>query len=163
MNVQSQDPRPYGLAPSTDEEDALISKALTVLARRLRQFGPSMGNVNTVRDYLTLHLAEAEKEYFGCLWLTTGHRLIHDDVLFIGTVDGAAVYPREVVKACLKNNAGAVIFYHNHPGGSLEPSKADHAITQKLKQALGMIDVSVLDHIIVAGAETYSFAAHGAL
>lgn len=89
------------------------------------------------------------------------HRVIAHEVLFRGSIDGAAVYPREVVKRALQLNAAAVIFAHNHPSGVLEPSLADRQITDKLKQALSMFDVRALDHFIIGKAGAYSFAEHG--
>ena len=93
--------------------------------------------------------------------LDTRHRLIEYREMFHGTIDSASVYPREVVKEALRLNAAAVILSHNHPSGSSEPSQADKVLTQRLKEALAMVEVRTLDHIIVAGAETVSFAEHG--
>jgi DNA repair protein RadC len=103
-------------------------------------------------------------EVFGCLWLDNQHRVLEFEELFHGTIDGASVYPREVVRAALRLNAAAVIFAHNHPSGVAEPSEADRMITQRLKQALNLIDIRVLDHFIVGdGDQAYSFAEHGLL
>ena len=98
---------------------------------------------------------------FACLFLDNQHRVIHLDQLFRGTIDGASVYPREVVKKALHHNAAAVIFAHNHPSGISEPSPADKQITEKLKQALALLDIRVLDHFIIADGQPYSFAEHG--
>jgi DNA repair protein RadC len=97
---------------------------------------------------------------FVCLFLDSGHRVIEYEELFRGTIDGASVYPREVVKRCLQLNAAAVIFAHNHPSGTNEPSQADRQITDKLKAALEMIDVRVLDHFIIGDGEPHSFREH---
>ncbi len=99
---------------------------------------------------------------FAVLLLDAQHYLIHYEELFRGTIDGASVYPREVVKPMLRHNAVAVIFAHPHPSGVSEPSEADHRITERLKQALALIDVRVLDHIVV-GKEAISFAERGSL
>ena len=116
-----------------------------------------------VKNYLTLSLALEEREHFHVLFLNNQHKLLLDDRLFSGTIDGASVYPREVVKRALQCNAAAVILAHNHPSGICVPSEADKGITDKLKQALSTIDIRILDHIIVGHMETYSFAEHGAL
>ena len=116
-----------------------------------------------VKNYLTLSLALEEREHFHVLFLNNQHKLLLDDRLFSGTIDGASVYPREVVKRALQCNAAAVIIAHNHPSGICIPSEADKSITDKLKQALSTIDIRILDHIIVGHMETYSFAEHGVL
>ena len=116
-----------------------------------------------VKNYLTLSLALEEREHFHVLFLNNQHKLLLDDRLFSGTIDGASVYPREVVKRALQCNAAAVILAHNHPSGICVPSEADKSITDQLKQALSTIDIRILDHIIVGHMETYSFAEHGAL
>jgi len=115
------------------------------------------------RHYLTSKLAPCEQEVFSCIYLNNQHAVIAYEELFYGTIDGANVYPREVVKACLKHNAAAVIFSHNHPSGITVPSIADKAITERLKAALATVDIRVLDHVIVGGANTYSFADNGLL
>jgi DNA repair protein RadC len=109
-----------------------------------------------------LKLATYEHEVFACLMLDNRNRVIAFRELFRGTIDGASVYPREVVKQALADNAAAVIFAHNHPSGATEPSQADIAITERLKKALALIDVRVLDHLIV-GDEVTSFAERGIL
>jgi DNA repair protein RadC len=112
--------------------------------------------------YLKLVMGHYEHEVFACLLLDSQHQLLHYQKLFDGTLNSASVYPREVIKCVLATNAAAVIFAHNHPSGNCQPSQADQHITQRLKKALALIDVSVLDHIIV-GSETYSMADHGQL
>jgi DNA repair protein RadC len=116
-----------------------------------------------VRDYLRIHFSGREYESFVALFLDSQHRVIEVEELFRGTLNQTSVYPREVVKAALKENAAAVIFAHNHPSGVAEPSKADEQLTQALKQALSLMDVRVLDHFIVAGASILSFAERGLL
>ena len=127
-----------------EERDALTSSELT-------------------RQYLRARLRHYEHEVFACLYLDNQHRVVKLEELFSGTIDGAAVYPREVVKRCLHNNAAAVIFAHNHPSGIAEPSQADIGITVRLKAALNTIDVRVLDHIVVGRCEAVSFAERGLL
>ena len=114
------------------------------------------------QTFLNLKLGYQQREVFVALFLDSQHRLIQYQELFFGTIDAAAVYPREVVKAALHHNAAAVIFSHNHPSGVSQPSQADIAITETLKKALNLIDVRILDHIII-GEETFSFAESGYL
>lgn len=114
------------------------------------------------KDFLRFKLGNYEREVFAVMLLDSQHKLIDYQELFFGTIDATSVYPREVVKTVLKNNAAAVIFAHNHPSGANEASMADKSITQRLKEALALIDVSVLDHIIV-GERVTSFAEQGLL
>lgn len=135
-------------------------------ARRLREsrWLPqqiSFSRPDTVRDYLDIQLAQREREVFCVLFLDTQHQLIACEELFQGTIDAAAVYPREVVKAALNHNAGSVILAHNHPSGVTTPSDADRRITSRLVEALGLIDCRVLDHFIVGQQQAYSFSEHG--
>jgi len=117
----------------------------------------------SVRDYLRLIFAGQEYESFVVLFLDAQNRLIEANELFRGTLTQTSVYPREIVKEALRQNAAAVIFSHNHPSGIPEPSKADEMLTSSLKQALSLVDVKVLDHFIVAGPATLSFAERGLL
>ncbi len=120
-----------------------------------------MNSPSAVRDSLRIHFSGREYESFVVLFLDAQHRLITTEELFRGTLTQTSVYPREVVKAALHHNAAAAIFAHNHPSGVSEPSKADEQLTQALKQSLSLVDVRVLDHFIVAGAEVLSFAERG--
>ncbi len=115
------------------------------------------------RRYLISRLRHHEREVFACLFLDNQHRLIQYEELFYGTIDGANVHPREVVKQVLRHNAAAVILAHNHPSGVSEPSQADRRITDRLRTALALIDVRVLDHMIVGDGEMTSFAERGLL
>jgi len=112
-------------------------------------------------EWLRLHCAGLDYEVFLVLYLDAQHRLITIEQLFRGTLTQTSVYPREVVKSALNRRAAALVFAHNHPSGVAEPSRADQALTQNLKTALNLVDVRVLDHFIVAGAQHYSFAEHG--
>lgn len=116
-----------------------------------------------VREYLQLSLARLPHEVFVALFLDAQNRLIAHDELFRGTLTQTSVYPREVVKHALARNAGAVIFAHNHPSGVAEPSRADEVLTRSLREALTLVDVQVLDHIVVAGSASVSFAERGLL
>ena len=115
------------------------------------------------REYLRARYRPMKSEVFSCLFLNNQHHIVRMEDLFQGTIDGAAVYPREVVRRCLELNAAAVIFAHNHPSGVAEPSQADIAITRRLKSALDTIDVRVLDHFVVGDPEVVSFAERGLL
>lgn len=115
------------------------------------------------RRFLQHHLGARQREVFSCLFLDSQHRLIRCEDLFKGTLDGAAVYPREVVARALQYSSAAVIFAHNHPSGVAEPSAADKRITERLQAALGLLDIRVLDHIIIGRGHEYSFAEAGLL
>ena len=115
------------------------------------------------RDYLRARFKNCESEVFSCLFLNNQHHVMELEELFRGTIDGEAVYPREVVKRALYHNAAAVIFAHNHPSGIAEPSAADIAITRKLKTAMQTIEVRVLDHLVIGAGEVISFAERGLL
>ena len=145
-------------------DDDIIESALKILESRIsyNSDSPSLTSPQASRDYVKLKLASYQHEVFACLFMNNRNRVITFEELFRGTIDGASVYPREVVKACLSHNAAAVIFAHNHPSGVAEPSVADERITKRLKDALALIDVRVLDHLIV-GEEVISFAERGLL
>lgn len=130
------------------------------LAERM-QAQNALTSPQTARDYLKFMLRDLPYEVFGCLFLDTKHRPIGFEELFRGTIDGASVYPREVVRAALAMNAAAVIAVHNHPSGVAEPSAADRALTDRLKAALALIDVRLIDHIVVGDGELVSFSERG--
>jgi DNA repair protein RadC len=143
-----------------------LQAVLELSHRHLRERldnGDALTNSDLTRDYLRARLSNYQHEVFACLYLDNQHRVLAMEELFRGTIDGAAVYPREVVKRCLHNNAAAVIFAHNHPSGVAEPSQADISITNRLRTALNTIDVRVLDHVVVGRAEVVSFAERGLL
>jgi DNA repair protein RadC len=142
------------------EEDRLIYDALDILQKRF-QDRTVLDSPESVRDYFTVWLTERKQECFVVLFLDTRHRVLEMKTMFRGTLDGATVYPREVVKEALRYNAGAVIFCHNHPSGVTEPSLADQAITRRLKEALGTIGIRVLDHFIVGGGNCVSMVERG--
>lgn len=130
--------------------------------RERMQRGDPLTDPDAVRFYLTAQLRDRHAEVFSCLFMDNRHRVIEYEELFYGTIDGASVHPREVVRKALKHNAAAVIFAHNHPSGVAEPSQADERITLKLKEALALIDVRVLDHFVI-GDQVVSFAERGLL
>ncbi len=129
---------------------AVLEMARRALGETL-QAQPILNSPTTVRDYLRLHLGQRQHEVFVALWLDAQHQLILCDELSAGTLTQTSVYPREVVKKALANNAAAVIFAHNHPSGKTKPSAADEALTKALRDALQLIDVRTLDHFIIAG------------
>ena len=114
-------------------------------------------------DFLRARMKALPREEFACLYLDSRHRVVAFRPLFAGSIDSAQVHPREIVRSCLELNAAAVILAHNHPSGVAEPSSADHAITRRIGEALGLIDVRVLDHLVVGECETVSMAARGLL
>ena len=149
--------------PPTAEERQAIRYAIGILDGLLRQPGACLTSPAEVRDFVTLQIGASAQEIFLGLFLDSQHRLIHSQELFRGTLTQTSVYPREVVKEALRLNAAAVIFAHNHPSGVPDPSQADQALTQTLKQALNLVDVRVIDHVIVGGTQTKTFAELGLL
>ncbi|MBE0437759.1 MAG: DNA repair protein RadC [Methylomicrobium sp.] len=142
-------------------------QAVLEMARRhfceILQRGDALTSPDITRAYLSAQLRGYSYEVFACLFLDNQHRVLKLEELFRGTIDSASVYPREVAKAALQHNAAAVIFAHNHPSGISEPSQADRHITDKLKQALALFDIRVLDHFIIGDGLPYSFAENGLL
>lgn len=139
---------------------AVLEMSRRHLAESLRR-GAQFCDSRSVKDFLSAQLRDRHNEVFAALLLDSQHRLISFETLFQGTIDGAAVYPREVVKLALAHNAAAVIFAHNHPSGVAEPSDADRRITQQLCNALHLVDIRTLDHIVVGDGEVVSFADRG--
>ena len=145
---------------------ARIGSALELTRRCLRS-GLERGEVFTspdvTRDFLHLQLRDHPREVFACLFLDNRHRLIAYEELFFGTIDGAAIHPREVARRALELNAAAVLVAHNHPSGVAEPSEADRRITNRLQAALDLLDIRVLDHLVVGDTDVVSFAERGLL
>lgn len=141
--------------------DEILHAALSVINRRFRR-GKTLSSPAESQHFLKLHLAHLEHEVFSVLWLDNRHRVLGFEELFRGTIDGASVHPREVVKSAFRHNAAACILAHNHPSGDSTPSQADKALTRRLSDALALIDVLVLDHIVVA-QDCTSFAEMGLL
>ncbi len=125
--------------------------------------GDALTSPDLVRQYLITELRHQQQEVFSVLFLDNQHRLLRYEALFYGTLDSASVYPREVVKKALAHNAAAVILAHNHPSGVAEPSQADERITERLKQALELVGVRILDHLIIGDGSVSSFAERGLL
>lgn len=141
---------------------AVLEMNQRYLAENLKR-GQALTSTADTRAFLSARLRDRPHETFCCLFLDTRHRVLAFEELFRGTLDGAAVYPREVVKQALAHNAAAVILAHNHPSGVAEPSRADKVLTQRLKDALALVDIRVLDHLVVGDGEITSFAECGLL
>lgn len=149
-----------GVQLSTAEND-IVKAALAMLVVRLRRPGGLFDGPQSVKDYLTLSLSTKPHEVFMVLFLDSQHRLIAAEEMFRGTLTQTAVYPREVVVQALHHQAACVILAHNHPSGSVQPSPADVALTRTLKNALALVDVTVLDHMVVGGFNVTSMAELG--
>jgi DNA repair protein RadC len=143
-------------------QDQTIKRALRILDRRMRNTS-ALSSPSSVRDYLRILLHDRGHEVFVVVFMDAQHRVIASEEMFRGTLTQTSVYPREVVKAALAHNAASIVFAHNHPSGVTEPSRADELITQALKQALTLVDVKVLDHFVIAGSGSVSFAERGLL
>lgn len=141
-------------------DDRIIEVARDIAGLRTRR-GDPLSEPAMAMELFRQKLGGLEREVFAAVFLDTRHRLIEYQELFHGTLDGAEVYPREVVRHALRCNAAALIVAHNHPSGSLEPSPADRAVTARLKQALALVDIRLLDHIVVAGLQVRSLAGLG--
>ena len=165
MYMKNEDAPTYGPRNLMDtiSEGEVLAKALEILKNRLRKPGQAMISPQSVKAFFTINLAELEHEVFAALFLDGQHRVIQYTEMFRGTLNQTSVYPREVVKEALRLNAGDVIFAHNHPSGMPEPSRADETLTKTLQEALALVEVKVLDHIIVGGMDTVSFAERGYL
>ena len=150
----------YSCQGATEQE--LLAAAESILRKKLERQG-SIGNPTDSADFLRMRLGALLHEEFHIVWLDNRHRILDCQKLFTGTVDGASVHPREVVRAALNCNACAAILAHNHPSGVAEPSAADRAITKELRDALQLVGVRILDHIVVSAGECVSMAARGLL
>jgi DNA repair protein RadC len=142
-------------------QDEIIEAAKALIGARFSK-ETAITQPKETFDFLQLQLAGIEHEIFAVLWMDAKHRPLAFEELFTGTIDGASIYPREVVKSALAHNAASAILCHNHPSGETKPSMADEQITQKLKAALDLVDVRVIDHVVV-GEKTSSFAELGIL
>ncbi|MBV59816.1 MAG: DNA repair protein RadC [Nevskiales bacterium] len=148
---------------ASQHEDWIIQQAFVLLEHRVFNAGPKLCNPCAVRDYLRLKLVTEPNEIFAVVFLDNQHQVLAYEPMFKGTVDGATVYPRVVVRRALELNAVEVIFAHQHPSGVSEPSAADRAITDRLRHALATVDVRVLDHFIIGKGKPYSFSEAGLL
>lgn len=148
----------------TYDEQVVIEKAKAILVRHMATVSINLDSPIHVKNYLTLLLSGSEREEFVALWLNTKNQLIKSETLFVGTINSTAVYPREIIKSALACNAGALIIAHNHPSsGDVTPSDADKRMTEQIKMSLSNLEVRLLDHIIVSGMKSMSFAEEGLL
>ncbi len=155
--------RGTGLGPAKYVQ---LQAALELGRRHLNETlkrGDALSNPGDTRNYLTAQLRDRPHEVFACLFLDTRHRVIAFEELFRGTIDGASVHPREIVKRALAHNAAALILAHNHPSGVAEPSQSDLRLTERLRDALRLVDIRVIDHIVIGDGQTASFAELGLL
>ena len=163
------DANPVDLAKSPGLGNAKIASLLASLELTERYLRSAFTRTDVISDpgmtrrFVRNRLSGYQREVFACVFLDNQHRVIDYEELFFGTIDGASVHPREVIKRALVHNAAAVIFAHNHPSGVAEPSQADQRITARLKSALALVDIRVLDHVIVGEADIVSFAERGIL
>lgn len=152
-----------GLGPAKFAQlKAVLELGQRYLGESIRP-GQPLSDPEAVRRYLAARLRDLPYEVFCCLYLDNRHRVLAFEQLFRGTINGAAVYPREVVKQALARNAAAVILVHNHPSGVAEPSRADETLTHRVREALDLVDIRVLDHLVVGDGEMTSFCERGLL
>lgn len=142
--------------------DEIIEMAMSIMRSRFRR-GSSISSPEAMRQFLQLQLSPLDHEVFCAVYLDNRHRVLAFEQIFRGTIDGASIHPREVVKLALSYGAAASVLVHNHPSGIAEPSHADRAITIRLRDALALVDVRVLDHVVISGGESVSFAERGLL
>lgn len=143
------------------QEDEILRRAEEILWSRVCRDSKVLDKPETVRSFLRMRMAGLEREEFHAIWVNGQHAVINVQTLTVGTIDGATVHPREVVKSALHFNASSVIFAHNHPSGIPEPSAADRQLTERLRTALLLVDVRVLDHVVVGVHGVVSFAERG--
>lgn len=146
--------------PQGDRDEQILEAAERILRRKLERQG-KLSEPTSAGAFLRAHCAYRDREIFGCIFLDTRHAILAVEDLFFGTVDAAEVHPREILKRALLLNASAVVAFHNHPSGNPEPSAADRAITVRIKQALALVEVRLLDHIVVGAEGTASLALRG--
>lgn len=145
----------------TNDEAKIVAQAIEIIENDLKTTSDVIRDPAATRNYVRLQTAGLEYEVFGVIYLTVRHQVIDSEILFRGTIDGSAVYPREVVKSALMNNAAAIICYHNHPSNVTEPSRADRDITKRLQEALSTVDIRILDHIVAGQSDSVSFSERG--
>ena len=148
---------------SVQNEDWIVQQAIVLLERRVFKAGPRLERPAAVRDYLRLKLVAEPNEIFVVVFMNSMHDVLAVEPMFHGTINATSVYPRVVLQRALQLNAAAVIFAHQHPSGSTEPSNADRVLTEQLKTALALIDVRVLEHFVIGQGTPYSFAESGLL
>ena len=152
-----------GLSPRSIRRLRVVAELSSRAAKEALLDVDALSNPNLVREYLSEYLVAAKREHFVCLYLDVRNRVLKVDTLFSGTVDAASVYPREIVTTALQVGAVNIIIAHNHPSGSSQPSEADHRVTDKVRKALGLVDICLLDHLVLGQGEFFSFAKAGFL
>jgi DNA repair protein RadC len=152
----------YHLGRTLTDSD-ILNAAEEILEQQWIHRGGMVGDPSSTARFLKLRLAGYPHEVFAALFLDNRHRVIAYEELFRGSIDACSVHPREVLRRCLHHNAAAIVFAHNHPSGIAEPSEADRAITARLREALALVDVRVLDHFVVGSGEPTSMALRGLL
>lgn len=155
--------RTPGLGPAKAAQIRALAEIARRYAAQSLQRGEALESPRAAEDYLRAQLAPHEHEVFACLYLDNRHRVLAFEELFRGTIDSTSVYPREVVKSALRHNAAALLLAHNHPSGATEPSQADIAITRRLSDALALVDIRVLDHLVIGDGRCASLAERGLL
>lgn len=164
MSLVIADSRPESLnLIAAQHEDWIVQHAITLLEKRVFKSGAALSSPTAVRDYLRLKLVAEPNEVFAAVFLDSQHQVLAYEPMFKGSVDQTSVYPRVVVQRALALNASALILAHQHPSGVTEPSMADQSLTERLKAALAMVDIRVLDHFIIGKGTPYSFAESGLL
>ncbi len=159
--ILSEDKGTYQIKPNITKQEIIFLD--TQLIDSLFKAGKTISDPHDTRDFLKLKLGSLEHEVFAIILLNNRHQIIHYEHLFRGTINGASVYSREVVKLALKHNAAAAIISHNHPSGNAEPSTSDERITSRLKDALNLVDIRLLDHLVIGQGEIISLAERGLL
>jgi DNA repair protein RadC len=158
--TMGEEPAPYIAHPALAAAKELMARCMI---EKMKDEDFSITSPGSIASFLCAKIGHLEHEAFWCLWVDARHHLIASQEMFRGTLTQTSVYPREVVKHALKHNASAVVLAHNHPSGKTDPSPADEKLTHQLKAALALVDVSVLDHFIVGGNQSTSFAQRGLL
>lgn len=153
----------YGLSEVSIRRLRLVAELASRAAKEALVNVNVLSSPNLVREYLAEYLVAAKREHFVCLYLDVRNQIIRVETLFSGTVDSASVYPREIVAAALRVGAVNIIIAHNHPSGSAQPSDADHRVTENVRRALRLVDISLLDHLVLGQGEFFSFANEGFL
>lgn len=148
-------------ATSRLSAEEIVRTASHILEAQLKDKGNALCSPADTRRMLSMRVAQLEYEVFGMLWLTQRHHVIDVEELFRGTIDGANVYPREVIKSGLRRNAAAGLAFHNHPSGVSEPSQADRSLTRRLREAMALVDIRLIDHVVIGHGEITSFAERG--
>ena len=157
MKIKTETPAPYA---ATADDDAIIAQACAIIDKRFAT-GEALTDPAAAGAYFKVKIGGSPREVFAVLFLDTRHRMLAFEEMFYGTIDGAEVHPREVVRRALELNAAAVIVGHNHPSGVPDPSAADRAVTQRLKQSLALVEVRLLDHFICGSGAALSMASRG--